>query len=251
MADFKFVDIKLIDPPAQEMRIDLNAKDFKELCESISKNGILQPLLLRPRGERFEIIAGVRRFRAAQALGLSEVPAMARDATDSEAIIYRMHENLVREDTDPVSEALFIVRSMRDLEWKTEEFAEMLGRSVKYVEDRLRISEMPDYLMDFLKNKEISLGVALALDEIDDDRVKRDWAYAAVRDGMTVSGAKNALSHYKKMKSQASYEPVKQGQPIAPVELPEEVYQCARCGKESSVSDLHFVRVHLVACPTS
>src|SRR3990167_783747 len=138
------VPIELIDDPEVAMRQQFDEEKLQELAESIKKHGVLQPLVLRERGGRFEIIAGHRRLAACGIARLGKVPALVRNATDSETAILRMHENLIREDVDPVSEAIFIANQIKALRTDLAAFAKMLGKSEQYIGDRLSIAEMPD-----------------------------------------------------------------------------------------------------------
>lgn len=248
MKKIAFVELDLIDLPVREMRIDRNQDYAKDLAESIRKNGILQPLLLRPKGERFEVRDGCSRLLAARSLGLSKVPALVRDATDREAVIFTMHGNLCRENPDSVAEARFIASSITELKMDVPEFAEILGRSVQYIEDRLTIAEMPPYLQAALKQKELPLGVALILTQIDSEQTRQDWTFSAIRDGMTVEAAKNALKQYRGLQQGAARATSPDEVPVIPVAPPALMVACAKCGEAMVLTECRVVRIHRGEC---
>ena len=230
------------------MRQEMNQEKLYELAESIKAHGILQPLVLRRKGDRFEVIAGHRRLIAAGMARLAEIPAVVRDSTDSETTVLRMHENLIREDVDPVSEAIFIVKAIKELGLDITVFARMLNRSVEYVCNRVSIAEMPSYLQRAVKDRTLPLGVALILNQVDDEMYKERWTAAAVRDGMTIRSAQNALFEWQKIRDiRADALPGE-----APVPIPEvpPAYMpvCARCGQPADVRDLQIVRIHKGQC---
>src|SRR3990167_5001696 len=116
MNDTKYlIDTNLIDNPGRDARMSHEISEFDDLYVSIRENGILQPLLVRPKGDRYEVIAGNRRLQVARKLGLSEVPCMVRDANDNETAIYRFEENLKRADITVVEEAKYIAESLSAL----------------------------------------------------------------------------------------------------------------------------------------
>ena len=249
MDELTYIDISLIDEPESAMRDEIDEEKLSELTDSIRTNGILQPLVLRPKGERFEVIAGHRRLKAAWRAQVSKIPCVVRPATDSEAIIIRMHENLVREDVDVVSEARFIAQSIEKLGIEVSEFAKILGRSITYVEDRLTIAEMPAAFIDGLRSGDLKLGVALGLMQIPDEAVREDYMYQAMREGATVDLVRYWVKEYFRM-----YHEHKEagGQPQAfqpPPPAQEILWPCAKCGGSGPHSGMQVVRIHYPDCP--
>src|SRR3990167_10402353 len=131
------IDTNLIDNPGRDARISHDVSELDDLYVSIRENGILQPILVRPRGDRYEVIAGNRRLQVARKLGLSEVPALVRDASDTETAIYRFEENLKRADITVVEEAKYIAESLSALNISPKEFAQKMNYSEQWVLDRL------------------------------------------------------------------------------------------------------------------
>lgn len=249
-AEFSHVDIALIDDPERSMRTNIDEENLRDLADSIRANGIIEPLVLRRKGERFEVIAGHRRLAAAWLARLGQVPAMVRDADDRQTTILRVHENLIREDVDSVSEAIFIARSLQELEITPEEYAKMIGRGDQYVYDRLAIAEMPEFLQDALRVKSVPLGVALALQDLPDDNLKQSWLFSAAEGGITVRGMRDAVRDHLNLLSRIK----ESGEDAPPPEQfsspPIVLYPCARCGQNAPLEDLKIVRIHLKECPS-
>lgn len=186
----KTVNIGLIERPIPPIREFFDEEDLERLVASIRENGILVPLLVRPKENSYEVIDGDRRLAAAWSAGLREVPIIIRALDDRATHIQRMLANKDRADTDPVSEAKYIARLITEKIFTAEEYAEKIGRSVDWIADRLAIAEMPEYMQTALANKNVSLGVCLELAQVKDPGTMERYFREAVRSGMTVHAAK-------------------------------------------------------------
>ena len=244
------IDINLVDSPGRDMRVGREISEYDDLLISIRENGILQPILVRPREGRYEVIAGHRRLQVARQLGLSEIPALVRHATDSETAIFRLDENLKRADVNAVEEAQYIAETIVALNLTVAEFAKKVNRSDDWVENRLAVAGMPDYLQGYLIVKQMPLGVALALNEIEDDQVRKDWAYHAATHGMTVLSAQNARAEAAKIARRKLEAPEGADIPPAPKEPPVAYVRCVRCGNARPQQQTQFVRICNPVCPT-
>ena len=184
------VNIGLVERPVPPVREFFDEEELASLTASIRENGILVPLMVRKRGDKFEVIDGDRRLKAAWEAGLREVPVMVYALTDSQTHIQRMLANLDRHDTDPVSEAKYIARIIHDKTFTGEQLAKKLGRTVEWVFGRLAIAEMPDFMQSALSQQQISLGVCMELNQIKDANTLERYFRDALRSGMTVHSAK-------------------------------------------------------------
>ena len=244
-----FVSTDKVDLPAAEIRRVRNPDYVQNLTESIRHHGILQPILVERRGDRYEVIAGSTRTLIAKQIHLSEVPVMVRDTKPGESDVLRLVENLERDNPDPVSEAAYITKFLLKSKIAPAELARLLNRSEQWVRDRIAIAEMPNYMQEFLVAKELSLGVALELNQIDDEKVKRDWTYAAVNDGMSVNGAKNARRQYYGLKRAQESAKSPEEAPEVPSTPPVILFKCAKCGEMMRAEDSVVVRIHRGGCP--
>lgn len=147
-------------------RTKMEQEKLDELADSIAREGIMQPLLVRPLvGQEglFEIIAGERRFRAAKIVGLTEVPVLIRDVSDEQAAIMALIENMQREDLNPLEEARGIRRLIDEFNFTHEQAAESIGRSRSYTSNLLRLINLAEPVQDMLLEGQIDMGHARAL----------------------------------------------------------------------------------------
>lgn len=178
-----------IDDPAFAMRGELDRDALFDLAENIKQNGLINPITVRPIGKRFEVVAGHRRLSACKIAGKIKIACVVRELDDNKTFQIMAAENLERNDVNPVDEAIFLNNYIERTGLSVAETAKAIKRSVGYVESRLRIGQMPDYMQDYLKQGVIKLGVALSLMEITDEITLRTWTDMAVRDGVSVAQA--------------------------------------------------------------
>jgi ParB-like partition proteins len=182
-----------IDDPMFAMRSELDREALFVLSDNIKQNGLINPITVRPIGSRFEVVAGHRRLSACKIAGIIKISCVVRELDDQKTFEVMAAENLERADVDPVDEANFISKFIQKTGKTIPEVAHAIKRSVGYVESRLAIGSMPDYMQDYLKIGKMKLGVALALVQISDDRIRRVWVEMAVRDGVSVPQAEHWL----------------------------------------------------------
>lgn len=187
----------LIDDPKDAMRTDIDRDAIFELAENIKSNGLINPITVRPIGERYEVVAGHRRLLAHRYGNIATIKCVVRELDDSATFAVMAAENLERSDVDPVDESIFIAKYIEQTNASVPEVAKALRRSVAFVESRLQVGLMPDYMQHYLKTKEISLGVALTLVQITDDDMRYAWTQQAVRDGISVAQAEYWLHGWK------------------------------------------------------
>lgn len=187
--EYKVLNIGLVERPDPPIRQFFDEQELQRLVSSIRENGILVPLMVRPKGDKFEVIDGDRRLNAAWEAGLREIPVVVYPLDDQQTHIQRMLANLDRDDTDPVSEAKYVAKLIHEKIFTPEEYAEKIGRSLNWIEDRLTIAEMPEYMQFALANKQVPLGVCLQLVQIEDEGTMERYFREAMRTGMTVKAA--------------------------------------------------------------
>ena len=151
-------------------RIDMRTETLNELAESITAQGVVQPIVVRPLAraseaetQRYEIIAGERRWRAAQIAGLEAIPAVVRDVPDEAAVAMALIENIQREDLNPLEEARALSRLIEEFGLTHQQAAEAVGRSRAAVSNLLRLIELPDEVKALVEERRIEMGHARAL----------------------------------------------------------------------------------------
>ncbi|MEK7578907.1 MAG: ParB/RepB/Spo0J family partition protein [Patescibacteria group bacterium] len=237
-----------IKDPVEPMRSELDRDRIFELSESIKREGLINPLTVRSDGDFFEVVAGHRRFRACMIAGVVKIPCVVRELNDDQVFEIRAHENLFREDVDPVDEALYIGKLIGEDNSKIREVAERLNRSVQWVEDRLDIMTYPDYLIASIKNKKISLGVSKWLAKIGDETYRKMFCDRAVHDGMPVWQAE----YYFQQWQAGIYKNSNDILPPSDLDNPSAVslvrVKCERCEQIAEEPNLRSVFIHRT-CP--
>jgi ParB family chromosome partitioning protein len=180
------VQIDLIQPGHQQPRTTFNQAKLDELAQSIRASGIIQPLLLRRRGGMFELVAGERRWRAAQIAGLRNVPAIVRDIPDDKLLELALIENIQRADLNPVEEANAYKKLIESLGLTQEEVAQRVGRDRSFVTNYLRILKLPLEIRLLLEREKLSFGHARALLTIEDALLQRRLAQKIVKNNWSV-----------------------------------------------------------------
>lgn len=163
------VAIEQIDPNREQARKDFDPERLQELSASIRQTGIIQPLILKKNGERYSIVAGERRWRAARMAGLRTVPAIVREYDDKTLMEVSLIENLQRADLNPVEEAAGIKLLMQQHDLTQEEVAERIGRSRPAVANAVRLLTLPEEILALLRNGELSAGHGRCLAGLADD----------------------------------------------------------------------------------
>ncbi len=184
--DASEIPIDLIDPSSLQPRSMFDERKLDELAQSIAANGVVQPLLLRRKGARFELIAGERRWRAAQLAGLSKVPAVVRNVADDKVLELALIENIQREDLNPIEEARAYKKLIDTVGLTQETVAERVGRDRSYVTNYLRLLKLPNDLQDLLQKWNLSTGHALALLGSEHVEVQRRLARTVIDQDLSV-----------------------------------------------------------------
>src|SRR5260370_21319095 len=180
------VQIDLIQPGHQQPRTTFDQAKLDELAQSIRASGIIQPLLLRRRGGMFELVAGERRWRAAQIAGLRNVPAIVRDIPDEKLLELALIENIQRADLNPVEEANAYKKLIESLGLTQDEVAQRVGRDRSFVTNYLRILKLPSEIPQLLEREKLSFGHARALLTIDNALLQRRLAQKIVKNNWSV-----------------------------------------------------------------
>lgn len=157
------IKVSEIEPNKYQPRTEFNDEALNSLAESIKEKGILQPLLLRRKDGKYEIIAGERRWRAAKIAGLETVPAIIRDLSDAETLEIALIENLQRENLSAIEEAEGLNRLMSEYEYTQEVLGRVIGKSRSYIANSLRLLSLPDSVKKSVKDGSLTAGHARAL----------------------------------------------------------------------------------------
>lgn len=173
-------------------RRDMDPAALEELANSIRAQGIIQPIIVRPVGNQYEIIAGERRWRAAQLAGLTEVPAIVRHIPDEAAIAIALIENIQRENLNPVEESMALQRLIDEFEMTHQQVAEAVGKSRATVTNLLRLLTLPEEVRDLLERGRLEMGHARTLITLPAD-VQLETANLIIARGLSVREAEQLV----------------------------------------------------------
>ena len=185
------VEIGLIRPNPSQPRKRFDQEKLDELAASIREHGVVQPLILRPRGEGYDLVAGERRWRAARLAGLKTVPALVRDFTEAQVMEIALIENLQREDLNPMEEAQAFRRLTEEFGLNQEELAKRLGKSRPQITNTLRLLNLSPSVQDLVAAGQVSMGHAKVLLSVEDPAVQIDTARRIVSHGLSVRETEN------------------------------------------------------------
>ncbi|MGN1117291.1 MAG: ParB/RepB/Spo0J family partition protein [Acutalibacteraceae bacterium] len=212
--------INEIEPNRDQPRKEFDETALSELADSIAQHGIIQPLLVRPLSDgAYQLVAGERRWRAARLAGLSEVPVVIRELSDSEAMEIALIENLQREDLNPIEEAQGLKLLIDTYGLTQEECADRVGKSRPAIANSLRLLGLSEYILDLVKDGTISSGHARALLPLGDEQKMHDLAQEIISKELSVRETERAVKLLLKGTSKVEKRPKKRDKYYDEVEL--------------------------------
>jgi ParB family chromosome partitioning protein len=193
--DDKVIQIPLskLRPNPYQPRKTFDQNTLNELAASIREHGIIQPIIVRSVLKDYEIIAGERRFRASQIVGLETIPAVIRTYTDEQVMEIALIENVQREDLNPIEIAVAYQNIITTLSITQEELSSKVGKSRSYIANFLRLLQLPDKIREFVSRGTISMGHAKCIVSVKDEKVKNDLAEQAIRNQWSVRELEDAV----------------------------------------------------------
>ena len=194
------IDMEKIQPNPNQPRKRFREKSLKELSESIKNVGVLQPILLRKSDDVYYIIAGERRFRAAKLAGLTEIPAVVKEADDSEIFLMALVENIQRENLNPIEEAESLKRLMDEFHLSQEETASRIGKSRAAVANSVRLLNLDPRVKNFLSENKISGGHGKALLGVSDTNLQYKLCVKIINEDLSVRAAEDLVKRYTEKK---------------------------------------------------
>ena len=189
------IEIDLIRPGHEQPRTTFDQAKLEELAQSIRTTGVIQPLLVRPVGGLFELVAGERRWRASQLAGLSRVPAIVRHIPDENLLELALIENIQRAELNPVEEANAYKRLIDSLGLTQEEVAKRVGRDRTFVTNYLRVLKLPRDIQELIESERVSFGHARALLGVSDPMTQRRLAQKIVKHNWSVRETERRVKH--------------------------------------------------------
>jgi ParB family transcriptional regulator, chromosome partitioning protein len=200
------IGIDLIRRGRYQPRRNFDEDKLRELADSIAAQGVIQPIVVRPVDEHFEIIAGERRWRAAQLAGLSEIPVVLREVDDQAAMALALIENIQRDDLNPLEEAGALQRLLNEFELTHQQIAQAVGKSRTTVTNLLRLMELEDDVKELLEQGRLEMGHARAILGLKGAQ-QSDAAAKVVRSGLSVRDTEKLVRRLQSLETRPA-EPV-------------------------------------------
>lgn len=203
-----------ISPNPDQPRKTFTENELKDLAESIKEKGVLVPIILRTVQNKpylYEIVAGERRFRAAQMAGLSEIPALVKTLTPQNAMEIALIENVQRENLNPIEEAEGYKNLMEKCDYTLEDVSKLIGKSVSYIRNLMRINSLPDSVKELVKSGELSASHARTIavsdnpEQMAHDIINNKLSVADAQKKMKTSGRAKGSRSYNKNNLDAAY----------------------------------------------
>lgn len=188
------VDIDLIEPNSFQPRTNFNEERLEELAQSIRSNGVIQPLLVRKiTGEKYQLVAGERRWRAAQRANLQRVPCVIKEIPEDKMLELALIENIQRQELNAIEEAYAYKRLIETLEITQEVLAQRVGRDRTFITNYLRLLRLPEDIQHLVESEKLSMGHARALLGVDDPDIQRKLAKNILDKGLSVRQTERAI----------------------------------------------------------
>jgi ParB family transcriptional regulator, chromosome partitioning protein len=199
---FLEIDLDLIVPNSEQPRTRFTEGNLEELTQSIKANGIVQPIILRRNGTRYEIVAGERRWRAAQKAGLQKIPALIKDVSDDKLLELALVENIQRQELNPIEEAKAYRKLIDNIGLTQELVAERVGKNRTVITTFLRLLKLPDDIQKLIEEEKISAGHARALLMAEDTDTQRRIARMVLEMSLSVRETEKAVKRISKQNTQ-------------------------------------------------
>jgi len=190
------ISIDAISPNPYQPRMVWDEQELADLADSIKANGVIQPIIVRPAGAGFELIAGERRFRAAQLASLTTIPALVRAATDEQLLELSLIENIHRTDLNPIERAKAYQNYLNTFSLTQAEAAERLGENRSVIANHLRLLELPDEIKQMLIAGRLTMGHARAMLALPTDELRRKLANRAMAGRLSVREVERLVRKY-------------------------------------------------------
>ena len=192
MEDTKMIAIDLIEPNPYQPRLEFDQDALMDLAQSIRENGLIQPITVRKVNDKYQIIAGERRFRALRLNGAVEVPANIMDADEVQMAEMALVENIQRENLNSIEEAKAYQMMMERLNLKQDELAKRIGKSRSYIANTLRLLQLPEMIQNYVLEGKITMGHARCLITLPQEKAE-SLAARCIEEGLSVRDVENIV----------------------------------------------------------
>ncbi|HVE57925.1 MAG TPA: ParB/RepB/Spo0J family partition protein [Pyrinomonadaceae bacterium] len=198
------LDLDLIETNSEQPRTRFTEENLEELTQSIRVNGIVQPIIVRRKGSHYQIVAGERRWRAAQRAGFQKIPAVVKDVSDEKLLELALVENIQRQELNPIEEAKAYKNLINTIGLTQEMVAERVGKNRTVVTTSLRLLKLPDEIQKLIEEEKISAGHGRALLMIDDSEVQKRVARTVMEMSLSVRETEKSVKRLGRGETQTT-----------------------------------------------
>lgn len=195
------VEITFIEPNKEQPRREFDSEKISELAESIKRYGVIQPIIVKKNEDGYELVAGERRWRAAQKAGLKEIPCIVRELEQIKSTEIALVENIQREDLNSIEEAIAYKSLIEKYSFTQEKVSEVVGKSRSYITNTIRLLNLDERVIDFISDNKISSGHGRAILAIEDKDVQNKIAETIIKKGLSVRETEKLVKNFSKNKS--------------------------------------------------
>lgn len=199
------MEINLLEPNLEQPRKNFDDVKISKLADSILKQGVIQPLIVKKYGDSYRIIAGERRWRAARVAGIKKVPVIIREATDAHSVELALIENIMREDLNPIEEAQAYEKLINEHKMTQENLAELVGKSRPAITNLLRLLKLSDKIRKYVISGAISEGHARAILTVSSDITRDTITEEIIRKGLSVRDTEKLAALMLKRKNEKAH----------------------------------------------
>lgn len=195
------VEITFIEPNKEQPRREFDSEKISELAESIKRYGVIQPIIVKKNEDGYELVAGERRWRAAQKAGLKEIPCIVRELEQIKSTEIALVENIQREDLNSIEEAIAYKSLIEKYSFTQEKVSEVVGKSRSYITNTIRLLNLDKRVIDFISDNKISSGHGRAILAIEDKDVQNKISETIIKKGLSVRETEKLVKNFSKNKS--------------------------------------------------
>jgi len=192
------IPIDKIKPNSKQPRRAFDEDKLEELAQSVREYGVVQPIIVRKAGDHYEIVAGERRWRACQKIGLTSIPAIIKKFDDQELTEIALIENIQREDLNPIEEALAYRKLIKEFGLTQEELAKKIGKSVPFISNMRRLLNLPEEIQEMVEVGSLTIGHARALLAVKDPDTQLELANKVIKQGLSVRDIEKIVNNVAK-----------------------------------------------------
>jgi len=241
--EVKEISLDQIVEPQHELRSYARQENLNELAASIRKRGVIEPIIVTPRGKKYEIVAGWRRFKASQLAKKATIPCIVTDAKGLDLEAIKLQENLLREDVDHISIAQYLKRLKEKYHLTERELAELVGKSVAYVSQHLSILKYDDGIREAIQDGMIEWTVGRHLNAITDPDTRRLYLQEAIKRGINSQTARIWKENWQReqgIKKQTGHAKVTEGPQEPPPPFKIKCFNCKREFDQQQATVIHL-----------